>query len=77
MTTDRLENGGLNPNPQEKTLFSNAPELKRQFYRTREHSGIKFKLGHALRENNLTKRITSLLSGERNKKRKIRIKNYQ
>ena len=28
----------------------------------------KFILGHALRENNLKKRITSLLSGERRKK---------
>ena len=68
MTTNRLENAGLNSNPLEKTLRSNAPELKRQFYRTRKHSGIKFKLGHALRENNLTKRITSLLSDERKKK---------
>ena len=41
---------------------------------SRERSGIKFKLGHALRENNLTKRITSLLSGER-KKKKMRTNN--
>ena len=70
MTTNRLENAGLNSSPLEKTLRSNAPELERQFYRTRERSGIKFKLGHALRENNLTKRVTSLLSGERKKKRR-------
>ena len=68
MTTKRLENAGLNLNLLEKTLRSNAPELEFQFYRTRECSGIKFKLGHALRENNLTKRITSLLSGEKQKK---------
>ena len=28
---------------------------------------IKFKLGHVLKENNLTKRITLLLSGEKKK----------
>ena len=64
MTTNELENAGLNS----KTLRSNEPELERQFYRTRQHSGIKFKLGHALRKNNLTKSITPLLSGERKKK---------
>ena len=68
MTTNRLENAGFNSNPLEKTLRSNAPELERQFYRTKERSGIRFKLGHVLRENNLTKRIRSLLSGERKKK---------
>ena len=68
MTANRLENAGHNLNLLEKTLPSNAPELECQFYRTRERSGIKFKLGHALRENNLTKRITSLLSGEKQKK---------
>ena len=73
MTTNRLDKAGLNSTPQKKTLRSNAPELERQFYRTREHLGIKFKLGHELRENNLTKCITSLLSGERKKKRCVRL----
>ena len=53
MTTNRLENVGLNLNPLEKTLRSNAPELERQFYRTRERSGIKFKLGHAFNRKQL------------------------
>ena len=68
MTTNLLVYRGLNSNSLEKMLRSNAPELERQFYRTRERLGIKFKLRHTLRENNLTKRITSLLSGERKKK---------
>ena len=68
MTTNRLENAGLNSNPLEKTLRFNAPELEHQFYSIRERLGIKLKLGHTLRENNLTKCITSLLSGERKKK---------
>ena len=55
MTTNRLENAGLNSNSLEKTLRCNAPELERQFCRTIECSGIKFKLGHALRENILDK----------------------
>ena len=57
-------------NPLEKTPRSNAPELKRVFCCIRERSVTKFTLGHALRENNSTKRITSLLSSER--KGKIR-----
>ena len=69
MTTNRLDKAGLNSTPQKETLRFNVPELERQFYRTREHLGIKFKLGHELREKNLTKCITSLLSGERKKKK--------
>ena len=44
--------------------------LQKKRYCTPESSGIKFKLGHVLRENNLTKRSTSLLSGERKKKKR-------
>ena len=44
--------------------------FERKRYCTRERSGIKLKLGHALRENNLTKRNISLLSGEKKTKRK-------
>ena len=74
MMTNRLDNAELNSNSPEKTLRSTAPELDRQFYHKREHSGIKFELGHALRENNLTKRITSLMSGKR-KKNKMHMSN--
>ena len=70
MTTNQLDNIGLNSNPLGKTPRSNAPESKRFFHSMRERSGIEFKLGHALRENSLTKRNTSLLSGERKKKRR-------
>ena len=70
MTTNQLENAGLNSNPQEKTLRSTA--IRTSVLSTGERLGIKFKLGHALRENNLTKRITSLLSGERKKKKMCR-----
>ena len=64
MTSNRVANAELIWNPLERTLRSNAPESKRLFYRIRERSITKFILGHAFRENNLTKRITSLLSGE-------------
>ena len=48
-----------------KNASSNAPESKRFLHSIRD---IKFILGHALKENMLTKRIASLLSGERKKK---------
>ena len=69
MTTNCVASAGLILNTIEKTLRSNAPELKElrsRFHCIGERS--KFILGHALRENNLTKRITSLLFGERKKK---------
>ena len=69
MTTNRLDNAALNSNPLGKTLRLNGPKSKRFFNSILERSRIKFKLGYALRENNLTKRITSLLSGERKKKK--------
>ena len=71
MTTNCVASAGLISNTIEKTLRSNAPELKElrsRFHRIGECSVTKFILGHALRENNLTKRITSLLFGERKKK---------
>ena len=68
MTTNLLVYAELNSNPLGKRLRSDAPESKRFFHCIREPSRTKFKLGYALGENNLTKRITSLLSGERKKK---------
>ena len=68
MTTNRLEYAGLNSNSLEKMLLSNAPGSKGLFHCIREGSITKFILGHALGENNLTKRMASLLSGERKKK---------
>ena len=68
MTANLLVYAGLNSNPLEKALRSNAPELIRLFHHMREHLRIEFKLGHVLRENHLTKCVTSLLSGERKKK---------
>ena len=56
MTTNLLVYAGLNSNSLERTLCLNVPKSKRSFYRTRERSRIKFKFGHTLRENNLTKR---------------------
>ena len=52
-----------------KNTSLQCTRIRTQFYRTRERSRIKFKLGHAIRENNLTKRITSLQSGEKKKKK--------
>ena len=75
MTTNLLVYAGLNSNSLKKTLRSNASESKRLLRDMREHSITKLILGHALRENNLTKRITSLLSGERKKKGKIHLNN--
>ena len=68
MTTNRLKNAGLNSNSLGKTIRSNAPDSKRLFHSIRERSITKFILGHALKENILTKRIASLLSIERKKK---------
>ena len=56
------------PRPDPDPTLCESDHLWRERQRIRERSGIKFNLGHALRENNLTKRITSLLSGERKKK---------
>ena len=69
MTANLLVCVELNSNPLGKTLRSNGPESKSFFHCTREPLKTKFKLGHVLRENNLTKRIMLLLSGERKKKR--------
>ena len=68
MTANLLVYAELNSNPLGKTLRSNAPELTSLFHHMQQHSRIEFKLGHVLRENNLTMRVTSLLSGERKKK---------
>ena len=68
MTTNLLVYAKLNSNPLGKTLRSDAPESKLFFHCVQEPSRTTFKLGDELKENNLTKRITSLLSGERKKK---------
>ena len=54
MTANLLVYVGLNSNPLGKTLRSDASESKRFFHCIREPSRTKFKLSHALEENNLT-----------------------
>ena len=71
MTTNLLVYAELNSNPQGKTLRSDAPESKRFFHCIQKPLRTKFKLGHELRENNLTKCDTSLLSSARKKKKKM------
>ena len=55
LPTPELHDAGINSNSLERTLA-----YTRTF-------GNKVQTGHTLRENNLTKRITSLLFGERKK----------
>ena len=69
MTTNRLENAGFNSNSLGKTLRSNAPESKRLFHSIRERSITKFILGHALKENILTKRIVITVWRKKEKRR--------
>ena len=71
MTTNRLDNAGLNSNPLGKMLRSNAPESKRFFHSIRERLMINSYSVMRQKKNILTKRIASLLFGERKKKGKM------